>query len=79
MMRRGRLEAVGEIDVRRILRGEPRGENRAENEKNDERDSDGRQGVVAGEAGSAANQLPVAGGQLRVSCHFGKIPGMFIT
>ena len=68
MMRRRSLEAVRKIDVGGVLRGDPRREERAEHEEDDERDSDGRQGIVAGEA-SASLQLPVAGCQVPVGRH----------
>src|SRR5208282_5327721 len=50
MLRGGRLEAVGEIDVRRILGGDPGSEEGGEGEDGDEDHPDGRQWIMASDA-----------------------------
>jgi len=55
---RGRLQSIGEIDVRGILRSNPRRENCAEGEDGYQHDSDAASGC--GERRGGAAQLPVA-------------------
>ena len=50
MLRRGRLQAIREIDVRGILRSNPRREGRGEGEHGHQHNSHGRQRIVAGDA-----------------------------
>ena len=45
------MQAIREVDVGGIVRGNPRRENCGENEDEDEHDSDGRKRIVAGDAG----------------------------